>query len=325
MKYGGRELKYGLFLAPLAGFTDYGMRRICRERGAEVTVTEMVSAKAVIYGDKKTLALARIYEGEAPCALQLFGSKPEVLARAAELCAGGVPGGIAPTAIDINMGCPVQKIYGNNEGGALMRDPQRVYRIVRAVTQAVDLPVTVKMRTGTDSAHKNVVECALAAEEGGASLVAVHGRTRSDMYGGRVDKGIIRSVKEVLSIPVIANGDITSGEEALEMLRATGADGLMIGRGAVGNPFVFEEIRAAIDKETYYSPSAEERARTAMRQLMLSVEDKGEERAVREARGALGRYLRAFRGAASLRARVHMAETVEDVAAVFRDAVNSCK
>lgn len=323
MRYGGRELRFGLFLAPMAGFTDYGMRAVCREMGAEVTVTEMVSAKAVAYRDKKTASLARIYEGEAPCALQIFGAEAETLAHAASLLEAGVDGGIPPTAIDINMGCPVQKVYGNGEGSALMRDPEQIYRILRAVTAAVSLPVSVKLRAGLDPSRKNAVECALAAEAGGAALVAVHGRTRSEMYSGRADREIIRRVKEALSVPVIANGDITSGEEALSMLRETGADGLMIGRGAVGNPFLFGEIRAALAGEAYRPPSAEERIETAMRQLSLSVQDKGEALAVREARGTLGQYLRAFRGAAALRARIHLAETVEDVTSVFREALLS--
>lgn len=321
MRYAGQELRFGLFLAPMAGFSDYGMRAVCREMGAEVTVTEMVSARAVVYRDKKTAALSRIYEGEEPCALQLFGGEAETLARAASLSERGAEGGIPPAAIDINMGCPVRKIYDNGEGSALMRDPEGIYRIVRAVRAAVSLPVSVKLRAGIDPSRKNAVECALAAEAGGASLVAVHGRTRSEMYGGRADREIIRRVKASLTVPVIANGDITSGEEALSMLRETGADGLMIGRGAVGNPFLFGEIRAALAGEKYFPPSAEERLETAMCQLSLSVRVKGETLAVREARGTLGQYLRAFRGAAALRARIHLAETVGDVASVFRDAL----
>ena len=317
MEFSGISLPHGLFLAPMAGFTDHAMRAVCTAHGAEYTVTEMVSAKAVVYGDRKTADLARIYEEEVPCALQLFGSEEEILARAAETMSRGVPGGMLPAAIDLNMGCPVPKVFGNGEGSALMRDPEKIYRILLAVRGATDLPVTVKLRAGIDPAHKNAVECALAAEAGGAALVAVHGRTRSEFYGGHADRAVIAAVKRAVKIPVIANGDITTAGDALAVFRETGADGVMIGRGAVGNPFLFSEIRAALDGVSYTPPTAEERAATALSELALAVAEKGESVAVREARKRLSQYLRGFRGAAALRARIHLAETAEEIGAAF--------
>lgn len=321
MEFSGISVPHGLFLAPMAGFTDGAMRTVCRRHGAEYTVTEMVSAKAVVYGDKKTAALARIGEEEMPCALQLFGSEPDILARAAEIMAKGIPGGVPPIAIDVNMGCPVPKVYGNGEGSALMRDPEKIRRILLALRGATDLPVTVKLRAGIDPAHKNAAECAVAAEEGGAALIAVHGRTRSEFYGGHADRAVIAEVKRAVKIPVIANGDIATAADALSVLRETGADGVMIGRGAVGNPFLFAEIRAALDGTAYLPPTKEERAETALAELSLAVREKGENFAVREARKKLAQYLRGFRGAAALRAEIHLAETEGEVRAAFRKAL----
>jgi len=318
-------LPYGLILAPMAGYTDYGMRRVCRALGAELTVTEMVSAKACVFEDKKTETLARIREDELPCALQLFGSEEDTLARAAERLSHGASDGRPPVAIDINMGCPVQKIYGNGDGSALMKTPTRVERIVRAVRGATDLPVTVKLRAGIDAAHVNAVECALAAEAGGAHAVTVHGRTKAQMYSGTADRDIIKKVKCALHIPVIANGDVTSADCALSMLRETGADGLMVARGAVGNPFIFSEILCALRGEAFTPPSVEERAVWAMRQLAYTVTDKGEELAVRECRKQLASYLSGFRGAAALRNRIHTATTVSDVARAFEEATAVCR
>ena len=192
MKIGSVNIKNGLILAPMAGFTDRAMRLVCHMAGAEYSVTEMVSAKAVYYGDRKTHALARIMADEGPAAVQIFGSEPDVMAHAAEVLMRGEAGGVPPVAIDINMGCPVKKVYSNGEGSALMKSPELIYKIVRAVSGAVDIPCTVKIRAGVDAAHKNAVECALAAEDAGACAVAVHGRTREEMYSGRVDTGIIK-------------------------------------------------------------------------------------------------------------------------------------
>ena len=323
MKLGEHALTHGLFLAPMAGFTDHAMREICHRMGAEATVTEMISAKAVCYNDKKTLVLGRIYPTDGPCSLQLFGSEEEFLAEAARRLAGGAGGGLPPMAFDINMGCPVPKVFGNGEGSALMRDPKRIERLVRAVVDATPIPVTVKLRAGIDPTSRNAVECALAAEAGGATLVVIHGRTRKEMYAGLADRKIIKNVKSALHIPVIANGDIVSGESALAMLRETGADGLMAGRAAIGNPFLFCEILAALEGRPYTPPTTEERVAAAKEQLAAAVLEKGEELAVREGRKQIALYLRAHRGAAALRAKIHQANTVGEVHAALDEAMRS--
>lgn len=321
MKIGNTELKYGLMLAPMAGFTDRAMRLVCHKYGCEYSVSEMVSAKAVCYADKKTHALARLMCDEGPCSVQIFGSEPSVMARAAEILASGEEGGAAPVAIDINMGCPVHKVYSNGEGSALMRDPDLIYKIVRAVSCSIDIPTTVKLRAGIDEKTKNAVECALAAEAGGASLVTVHGRTRAEMYSGKADMDIIKNVKCNLHIPVIANGDITSGATAASVLRETGADGIMVGRGAIGNPFVFSEIIASLSDGEYNPPSLEERVETALLQLSVAVKEKGEGVAVRESRKQIALYLHSFRGASAIRAEINRAEAFSDVELALRSAL----
>lgn len=315
LRFGNIELRYGLFLAPLAGYTDMAMRTVSRAAGAEMTVSEMVSARALCYGDKKTPALARVLPEELPMAVQIFGSEPEFMAEGARIVARGMEGGVPPSAIDINMGCPVKKITSAGDGSALMKSPALVYDIVKAVTAAVSLPVTVKIRAGWDDAHRNAVEVALAAEEAGASLVAVHGRTKTQMYSGKASLDIIAKVKDTLHIPVVGNGDIASAADALRMRSETGCDGVMIGRGAVGNPFLFAEIRAAMDGLPYTPPTARERMETALHQLRLAIEEKGEREAVMSARKQFADYAAGMRGAAALRADVHRAESYAALAA----------
>lgn len=316
MKFANIELKHGLMLAPMAGFSDYAMRTVCHELGAEYSVTEMVSAKAVVYGDKKTHTLARITEDEGPVALQLFGSEPSVIAEAAAQLQCPKDGA-SPVAIDINMGCPVNKIFTNGEGSALMKNPSLIYDIVRATAQAISLPCTVKMRLGVDRRSVNAVECALAAEEGGASLITLHGRTRVEMYSGNADMEEIAKVKKALHIPLVANGDVTDAESAIRALSITGADGLMIGRGAVGNPFVFDAVRRVLEGEEAPEPTFDERLSTALRQLTLAIEEKGEGCAVKEARKQIALYFRSFRGAAELRASINRAQTFDEVKAAL--------
>ena len=325
MKIGNAELKYGLFLAPMAGFTDGAMRSVCKKHGAEFSTTEMVSAKAVCFGDKKTHALAKISENEGPVSLQIFGSEPDIMARAAQILEKGEEGGVPPVAIDINMGCPVNKIYSNGEGSALMKNPELIYKIVRAVSENTAIPTTVKLRAGIDENSKNAEECALAAESAGAVAVAVHGRTRVEMYSGKVDFEIIKNVKRALHIPVIANGDITSQESAARMIALTGADGIMIGRGAIGNPFLFEEIRAGLCAKEYQAPTLEERIGEALYQLSVAIADKGEGVAVRESRKQIALYLHSFRGAAELRRRINSAESYEDVQKALYAAFSEAK
>jgi nifR3 family TIM-barrel protein len=320
LKIGSVELPYGVMLAPMAGFTDRAMRIICREHGAEYTVTEMVSAKAVTYGDKKTFNLAKIGVDEGPVAIQIFGREPDVMARAAEIMSEAREGYAAPVAIDINMGCPVNKVYSNGEGSALMKSPELIEKIVRAVKGVTNLPCTVKMRVGIDESTINAVDCALAAESGGADAIAVHGRTKKQMYSGRADREIIRIVKQSLQIPLIANGDVTSADEALDMFSVTGADGIMIGRGAIGNPFLFEEVLARLKGEEYSPPTIEQRCEAALRQLSLAISDKGEGVAVKESRKQIALYISSFRGAAAIRARINRAESYGEVREALLDA-----
>ncbi len=310
---GDTKLEYGLMLAPMAGFSDRAMRIVARKFGAEYSVSEMVSAKAIIYKDKKTANLARVEKDDTPSAVQLFGSEPEIIAEAASFIECGEFGGTIPTAIDINMGCPVPKIYKNGEGSALMKSPALIEAIVNAVTKKIKLPCSVKMRLGIERSSINVLDCAKAAESGGAALVTIHGRTRSELYSGSADYTEIKNVKHNLQIPVIANGDILNSEKALEVLEYTGADGIMIGRGAVGNPFIFSEIKAALSGETYIPPTLPEIKETAMLQLNLAIEEKGELRAVCEARGQLAQYFHSFRGAAAFRAEINRAKTRTDI------------
>lgn len=334
MKIGSIDIKNGIFLAPMAGYTDRAMRLIAREFGCEYTTTEMVSAKAVTYGDKKTFTLGRIYEDEGPVALQIFGSEPQVMAEAAGIILHH-EGDLKkqgyhhisnreialPVAFDINMGCPVNKIFSNGEGSALMRDPGLIFDITKAVSGATDLPVTVKMRLGVDDGHINILECAKAAEEGGAKAICIHGRTRVQMYGGEAKFEKIREAKKMLNIPVVANGDITDATMAKKILELTGADGIAIGRGAVGNPFIFRQILDAFDGKRAPIPTTEELIDTALRQLKYAIEDKGEAVAIPESRKQIALYLKGFRGAAKIRTAVNTATTLEGVKTALLTAI----
>ena len=314
------ELKHGLCLAPMAGYSDRAMRLVCHKYGAEYSVTEMVSAKAVVYGDQKTHALARIMPDEGHVSLQIFGSEPEIMAQAAHILSNPKEG-VKPVAIDINMGCPVNKIFSNGEGSALMKNPELIFRITKSVSESTDIPTTVKIRAGINKNSINAVECALAAEEGGASLICIHGRTREQMYGGLADREIIKNVKSALHIPLIANGDIIDGESAVAMLRDTNADGIAIGRGAVGNPFIFREIISAIEGIEFVEPTLEERIDTALLQLRTAIEEKGERIAIPEARKQIALYLRSFRGAARIRAEINRSLTYSDVEIALKSAL----
>ncbi len=317
---GELNMKHGLCLAPMAGYTDRAMRLVCRKYGAEHSVTEMVSAKAVVYGDRKTFSLAKILPDEGPVSVQIFGSEPEIMAEAAHILVNNLES-MPPVAIDINMGCPVNKIFGNGEGSALMKSPELIERIVRSVSGAVNIPATVKLRAGISKSNINAVECALAAEEGGASLICIHGRTREQMYGGLADREIIKNVKSALHIPLIANGDVVDGESALAMLRDTGADGIAVGRGAVGNPFIFDEIICALEGREFIPPSLDERIDTALLQLRCAIEDKGERVAIPEARKQIALYLRSFHGAARIRAEINRSLTYAEVEGALKSAI----
>lgn len=301
----------------MAGYSDRAMRYVCHQMGAEYSVTEMVSAKAIVFEDKKTALIAKNLADEGPVALQIFGSEPDVMARATEMILRDETGGVSPFMIDINMGCPVKKIFSNGDGSALMRSPELIRDIVRAVRSSTDLPVSVKIRAGISEESKNAVECALAIEEGGASLITVHGRTREQMYSGIADREIIKRVKDSVKIPVVANGDVLSGEDALSMLRATGADGIAVGRGAVGNPFIFSEIRAYLEGRSYTPPTKEERIDMALSEIRLAVDDKGERVAIPEGRKRVAAYFSSFRGASALRREINCALTLKEIESIL--------
>ena len=305
----------------MAGYTDRAARLICRKFGADFVESEMVSARALVYQDRKSAPLARLLEDELPGAVQLFGSEPEIIAEAAKIVARGTAGGVAPTAIDLNFGCPVRKIVSNGEGSALMREPKKIAAIVSAVVKATPLPVTVKIRAGWDAAEKNAAECARAAEAAGCSAIFLHARTRSQFYSGAADLSVIREVKRAVSVPVVGNGDVTDAGSALRMLRETGCDGLMVGRAAVGRPFVFREIRLAIDGKPVPPVTPAERLETALLQLDLAIKDKGEKIAVLESRKQAAQYLFGLRDAASYRREICEAKTRDEVAAILRRAL----
>jgi len=320
VKIGNINLKHGIMLAPLAGVADHAFRRVCRSFGAEYTVSEMISAKAIFYGDKKTPLLAKITEYDAPEAVQLFGNDPDFMALAARRIASGEfsdDGAPLPAAIDINCGCPVNKIVSNGEGSALMKTPGLIGDIVRAVSGAVsevsDIPVTVKIRAGWDENSINAVEAAKIAEQAGAKLIAVHGRTRTQMYSGKADRSVIRDVKNAVNVRVIGNGDIYSAADARAMLDETGCDGIMVARGALGNPFIFEEIIAAFENREYVAPTEEERINTALEHLSYIIDDKGEGMGVIQARKHLSWYLKGIRGSAKLRDEINRTESFDEV------------
>ncbi|MBE6696778.1 MAG: tRNA dihydrouridine synthase DusB [Ruminococcaceae bacterium] len=305
----------------MAGYSDRAMRLVCKKYGAEYMTTEMVSAKAITYKDKKTIELCYIREDEMPCALQLFGHEESVMAEAAGMICAGYAKGALPTAIDINMGCPVPKITGNHEGSYLMKDPTLVFSLVRATVKASNIPVTVKIRAGYDENNINACEVALAAQEGGASLICVHGRTKTQMYSGRADREIIAKVKDCVSVPVIANGDIIDAQSALSMIKETNCDGIAIGRGAVGNPFVFKQIISAIEGNEIPTVSEKQRIETALLQLRLAIEDKGERLAVFESRKQIAEYIKGTSGAAEIRAKINAAPTYEAVEAILNEKI----
>lgn len=323
MQIGSVLFPHGLFLGPMAGYTDFAMRTVCREMGAEGLVTEMVSAKAVVFGDRKTIPLARVSAEECPCAVQLFGHEPEVLAEAARIVAAGVGGGVAPTMIDLNMGCPVHKIVSGGDGSALMRDLALAERIVRAVRDAVKIPVTVKIRLGWDDAHRNAPEVARAAESGGADAVFVHGRTRTQFYAGTADYRGIGEVVRAVSLPVIGNGDVRDAEGGARLLRESGCAGIMVGRGAVGNPFLFRTLAALLSGQPLPPPpTAAEKYAAAKRQLTLAAKEKGESVAVLEARKHLGEYLRGIRGGSAARAEIFRAESAGEMLRILAAALS---
>ena len=315
LKIGNIELG-GLFtLAPMAGVTDFAFRKICKELGAALTTTEMVSAKALVYKDEKTKSLLYIPEHDHPCAVQIFGHEPEIMAEAAQLALELSGADI----LDINMGCPVGKIVKSGDGSALMRDPELAGRIIERVKKAVDKPVTVKFRKGWDNGSVNAVDFARMCQQAGADAIAVHGRTRTQMYAGRADWDIIKAVKQAVNIPVTANGDIFEPEDAEHILRYTGCDLAMIGRGSFGNPWLFQQAKAVLEgRPVPPLPSLAERCDTAVRQFELAAANKGERVAVLEARRHYCWYLKGVPHSGYYKEQIVKMNTLEDVYAVTK-------
>ena len=310
MKIGTVELNGRCLLAPMAGVTDFAFRRICRENGAALTTTEMISAKALTYGDKKTETLLFIPEDEHPSAVQIFGHEPEVMAEAAQIALDLSGADI----LDINMGCPVGKIVRAGDGSALMQNLLLAEAILKAVCSGVSVPVTVKFRKGFDGGHVNAPEFARMAEAAGAAAVAVHGRTRAQMYSGRADWDIIREVKRSVNIPGVANGDVFTAEDAVHILRYTGADFVMIGRGSFGNPWIFRQANALLNgTDPLPEPDLAEKMDTAVRQIELLAEQRGERSACLEARHQMAWYLHGVAHASYYRQKITQVCMLEDV------------
>lgn len=309
MKIGKLEFENNVFLAPMAGVTDRAFRSICREYGCGVVYTEMISSKGLFYNDKKTAALMKIHDDEQPAAIQIFGSEPEIMGEIAKKAED-----FGAMFIDINMGCPAPKIVNNGDGCALMKNPLLAGRIIESVSKAVEIPVTVKFRKGWDDEHLNALEFAKIAEESGADAVTVHGRTRMQFYSGKADWDIISQIKSELKIPVIGNGDIFTAEDAVNMFKQTKCDGIMIARGAEGNPFLFRQIKEAIESgDVNYFPSWEERIRCAVRHAERIVEYKGESRGIKEARKHMAWYIKGMPDSSVLKTKIFTANTLSEM------------
>lgn len=306
LKIGSVELNNPFILAPMAGVCDLPFRLLCKEKGAAMVCTEMVSAKAIYYNNKNTKELLTIDKNEGPVSLQLFGSEPKLMAEMAKRIEE-IPFDI----LDFNMGCPVPKVVNNGEGSALMKNPVLAGHIIEAMVNAISKPVTVKIRAGFDAEHINAVEIAKIAENSGAAAITVHARTREQYYSGKADREIIRLVKEAVTIPVIGNGDIDCYESAKHMLEYTGCDGVAIGRGAEGNPWIFEELNAKYAGLDYNKPSLEEVKEMIMRHARMLIDYKGEYIGIREMRKHAAWYTAGFKGASKLRGRLNEASSIE--------------
>ncbi len=318
MKIGNVNIDGYVALAPMAGVADKAFRELCMEFGACYCVSEMVSAKGISYHSEKSAQLMELSEKEHPCAVQIFGNEPETLAEAARFALR-----YNPEIIDINMGCPAPKISGNGAGAALMKDPTLCGEIVKEVVNAVDIPVTVKIRKGFDDDNINAVKVATICEENGAKAVTVHGRTKAQYYSGKVDLDIIKEVKNALTIPVIGNGDITSPDDAKRMFEYTKCDLVMVGRGALGNPWVFNNINAYFRGDKLHTPTFEEKMQVMKKHIEKLAENKGEYVGMKEARAHIPHYFKGFSGAAKLRNDACRVSTLNDLYSLIEKAKRS--
>ena len=321
------NFKNAIILAPMAGVTDYAFRKVARQFGATYCVSEMVSSKAIHFRDKKTATLAEIKDDDRPLGIQIFGSDPKVMAESAYLLSTATyehrKNDNIPNVIDINMGCPVRKIVTAGDGSALLKNPTLCGEIIKEVVNASQVPVTVKIRAGWDFDSINCVEIAKIAEANGAAAICVHGRTREQMDEPSANWEYIKAVKEAVSIPVIGNGDIFSAADAIRMLEETGVDSLMIGRGAMGNPFIFDEIQHYFDKKTYTPPTIFEKIKVARCQLEYMIEEKGEGVAICEARKHFAWYLKGERGSAAVRDAINHASTLTELNTIIDRYIDS--
>ena len=319
LRIGNTILENNVILAPMAGVTDLPFRLLCREQGAGCVVTEMVSAKAILYNNRNTKELMQIHPQERPAAIQLFGSDPDIMAQIAARIEDG-----PYDFIDVNMGCPVPKVVNNGEGSALIKNPKQAEKVLSAMVKAVKKPVTVKFRKGFNDTSVNAVEFAKMAEGSGVAAVAVHGRTREQYYSGKADWDIIRQVKEAVKIPVIGNGDIFTPQDAGRMMEETGCDGIMVARGAKGNPWIFRRINHYLDTgEILPGPSIEEIQAMILRHGHMLAAYKGEQTAMREMRGHVAWYTKGMPHSAALRNEINQVETLKGLAGLLNQAVPS--
>lgn len=301
MKIGNLEFDNNVFLAPMAGVTDISFRGLCKEMGCDLVYTEMISAKGLYYGSKNTKYLLEVSEEEKPIAVQIFGNDPKIMAKACEIFNENND----ICVIDVNMGCPVPKIVKNGEGSALMKNPKLAAEIVKEMKKVSEKPVTVKFRKGFDENNINAVDFAKEMEQAGADVVAIHGRTRAQMYEGKADWDIIKRVKDAVKIPVIGNGDVFSAQDAIELNKHTKCDGIMVARGSMGNPWIFNQITQALKGEEVIYPSDEEKIEMSIRHLKLAIHYHGEAKAVREMRKHIAWYIKGVRNCTDIKNKVN--------------------